>query len=134
MKARVKPTNNDKARVNQACWETILEAQTNANALMLIATIEYFQLGRKRILGLLNHYEDVEKEFSEYDAEGRFDEKLREALEYHGVDTSDLWQFETFDETTRRLKTLGKPEVSVAEARGIRQRYDGFKNLMEHIK
>lgn len=134
MKSRVTPTHRDLERVNQACWNMICEAQTNSNALMLIAVADFFGLGAKRIDRLSKHFDKVKKRFDEYDAEGRFKDKLYEELHAIGIDTDALYDFDTFQEVERRIESAGKPVVSIAEARGLRQRYDGFKHLFERME
>lgn len=134
MKARVKPSKDDIERRNQIIWETICEAQTNSNAIMLIAVAEFFGLGKKRINQLSEFFVQKKKEFDEYDHEGRFKEKLVESLNAIGIDTSELWKFQTFEEVEKEVKRNNQPVISIAEARGIRQHFNGFKHIMEHME
>lgn len=135
MKARIQPTKLDVERVNEQVWSTICEAQTSSNAIMLIAVKRKFGLGPKRIRELCEYFEEVRKEFDQYDADGVFQDKINEELEDVGVDTSGVWDVpQTFEETKRECERRKRPIVSIGEARGIRQMFDGFKWLKEHMK
>lgn len=131
MKARVTPTKRDIERINEKIWKDVCEAQIDSNAVMLIAVKRHFKLGTKRIQQLCEYFNEVHREFDEYDRDGIFRKKVAEELEDVGIDTSELWDVPTtFAQETRNLKNQQKVNVSVSEARDIRNNFSGFKRLI----
>ena len=132
MRARIAPTRVDMERANQNCWQTICELQTISNAEMMIACKRHFGLGSKRMAELAKTMMEVQKEFKEYERDGRLIRKITEELKDVDIDISDSWNFQTFQELQDECRKEKKNVPSVAESRGIREAFNGFKWLMEH--
>ena len=134
MRARIAPSKVDMERANQNCWSTICELQTLSNAEMMIAVKRHFGLGPKRMAELAKTIMEVQAEFREYERDGRLIGKITEELHDVDIDISESWKFQSFQELRDECRKEKKNVASVAEARGIREMFNGFKWLMEHQK
>lgn len=132
MRARIAPTKVDAQRANERCWQTICETQAISNSEMMIAVKRHFGLGPKRMAELAKTMEEVQKEFKEYEKDGRLIQKITEELMDVDIDISEAWNFQTFEELREECRKQKKTVVDVSEARGIREMFNGFKWLMEH--
>ena len=132
MRARIAPTKVDVQRANERCWQTICETQAISNSEMMIAVKRHFRLGPKRMAELAKTMEEVQKEFKEYEKDGRLIQKITEELMDVDIDISEAWNFQTFEELKEECRKQKKTVVDVSEARGIREMFNGFKWLMEH--
>lgn len=135
MKARIAPSNYDVQRRNEACWQEICVAQATSNGIMLVAVKRHFGLGAKRMRELCETFEDVRREFDEYEKDGVLIQKISDELAEAGIDTTYAWDLpKTFEEVRQECRMLNKPVINVGEAKGIREAFDGFKWFMEHQK
>lgn len=132
MRARIAPTKIDTQRTNEQCWQVICESLATSSGELMVAVKRHFGLGSKRMKEFAETVREVQKEFKEYENDGIIVQKLTEELDSVGVDISEAWQFESFEEAKEECRRKNKVVCDVSEARGIREMFNGFKWLMEH--
>ena len=110
-----------------------IEISVDRNFKMLIVTLHRMGFGIKRLVKLLELYNEVMAEYKRYANEGVFDVMLeREFNEFGSTPEEFTSTHIPYKERQRRINQKNKP-VSVVEAEQMRKKLAVFKNYSDSI-
>ena len=134
MRARIVPSKVDEERLNDRCYKSLLEAQLDSNAVMLIAIIRHFNLTKRKVHNVMKTFDEVRVEFDEYDRDGIFRDKIISELKQYDIDCTEMWDIEdTFNGVANeiRLRRKNMTTTEMSEARKIRESFEGFRRIIK---
>lgn len=132
MKSLRRPTGLEKKVIGIEANRQI-EVSVDKNFKVLIVTLHRMGFGIKRLVKLLELYNEVMAEYKKYDSEGVFDVMLeREFKEFGSTPEEFTSTHIPYKERQRRISQKRKP-VSIVEAEQMRKKLEEFKNITDKM-
>lgn len=111
MKAIPGYTKQTYERLAQDMHQAMLKSLGDNFAMFAIALSRLYGFGEKRLNDLFNEFNKVEEEFEEHEADGVFDQKIRENLEAIGI------KYECIYERSPAISLLVQSDKKKAQSR-----------------
>lgn len=132
MKSLRRPTGLEKKVIGIEANRQI-EVSVDRNFKVLIVTLHRMGFGIKRLVKLLELYNEVMAEYKRYANDGVFDVMLeREFKEFGSTPEEFTSTHIPYKERQRRINQKRKP-VSIVEAERMRKKLEEFKNITDKM-
>lgn len=132
MKSLRRPTGLEKKVIGIEANRQI-EVSVDRNFKVLIVTLHRMGFGIKRLVKLLELYNEVMAEYKRYANDGVFDVMLeREFKEFGSTPEEFTSTHIPYKERQRRINQKNKP-ISIVEAERMRKKLEEFKNITDKM-
>ena len=132
MKSLRRPTGLEKKVIGIEANRQI-EVSVDRNFKVLIVTLHRMGFGIKRLVKLLELYNEVMAEYKRYANDGVFDIMLeREFKEFGSTPEEFTSTHIPYKERQRRINQKNKP-ISIVEAERMRKKLEEFKNITDKM-
>lgn len=132
MKSLRRPTGLEKKVIGIEANRQI-EVSVDRNFKVLIVTLHRMGFGIKRLVKLLELYNEVMAEYKRYANDGVFDVMLeREFKEFGSTPDEFTSTHIPYKERQRRINQKNKP-ISIVEAERMRKKLEEFKNITDKM-
>ena len=113
-------------------WQATQRSINLSKAVLLLAMVDYFGLGKKRMESFLEFYNDIAKKHIEYEKDGIHVEKINEALKKFDTDFDTLFGHETLKEAERSIRIQKRSQkVDYADAISVRKKLERYAKYVE---